>query len=34
VRPIDEAGWSGFRERIDEVTLMLGLRERMMEKTA
>jgi hypothetical protein len=34
VRPIDEAGWSGFRERIDEVTLMLGLRERAMEKPA
>jgi hypothetical protein len=26
VRPIDEAGWTAFRERIDEVTLMLGLR--------
>ena len=34
VRPIDEAGWSGFRERIDEVTLMLGLRERTTEKSA
>jgi hypothetical protein len=34
VRPIDEAGWSGFRERIDEVTLMLGLRERTTEKPA
>jgi len=34
VRPIDEAGWSGFRERIDEVTLMLGLRERATEKPA
>jgi len=34
VRPIDEAGWSGFRERIDEVTLMLGLRESATEKPA
>lgn len=34
VRPIDEAGWGRFRERIDEVTLMLGLRERTTEKPA
>jgi hypothetical protein len=34
VRPIDEAGWSGFRERIDAVTLMLGLRESATEKPA
>jgi hypothetical protein len=34
VRPIDEAGWTAFRERIDEVTLMLGLREPRTEEPA
>jgi len=34
VRPVDEAGWTAFRERIDEVTLMLGLRERAAEEPA
>jgi hypothetical protein len=34
VRSIDEAGWIAFRERIDEVTLMLGLRERGTEELA
>jgi hypothetical protein len=33
-RPIDEAGWTAFRERIDEVTLRLGLRERATEEPA
>ena len=28
LRAIDEAGWTAFRERIDEVTLLLNLRER------
>jgi hypothetical protein len=33
-RPIDEAGWSAFRDRIDELTLQLGLRERATEEPA
>ncbi len=33
-RPIDEAGWAAFRGRIDEITLMLGLRERATEEPA
>ena len=34
VRPIDEAGWTAFRERIDEITLRLGLRERLTKELA
>lgn len=33
-REIDEAGWSSFRDRIDELTLQLGLRERATEEPA
>jgi len=33
-RPVDEAGWSAFRDRIDELTLQLGLRERATEEPA
>ncbi len=33
-RTIDEAGWTAFRERIEEVTLQLGLRERATEEPA
>ena len=33
-RAIDEAGWRAFRERINEVTLMLNLRERATEEAA
>jgi hypothetical protein len=34
VRPIDEAGWTAFRDRIDEITLMLSLRERLTKELA
>jgi len=34
LRAIDETGWSAFRERIDEVTLMLNLRDRRAEEPA
>jgi hypothetical protein len=34
LRAIDEAGWSAFRERIDEVTLLLNLRDRAAEEPA
>jgi hypothetical protein len=34
LRTIDEDGWRGFRERIDEVTLMLNLRDRVAEEPA
>jgi hypothetical protein len=34
LRAIDETGWSAFRERIDEVTLMLNLRDRATEEPA
>jgi hypothetical protein len=33
-RPVDEAGWTAFRDRIDELTLQLGLRERATEEPA
>ena len=33
-RTIDETGWNVFRERMDELTLMLGLRERGAEEPA
>jgi hypothetical protein len=33
-RPIDEAGWGAFRDRIDQLTLMLGLREHGAEEPA
>jgi hypothetical protein len=34
LRTIDEDGWSAFRERIDEVTLLLNLRDRRAEEPA
>lgn len=34
LRAIDEAGWLAFRERIDEVTLLLNLRDRVVEEPA
>ncbi len=33
-RAIDEAGWTAFRNRLDEVTLQLGLNERAVEGPA
>jgi hypothetical protein len=34
LRTIDETGWSAFRRRIDEVTLLLNLRDRAVEEPA
>jgi hypothetical protein len=34
LRAIDETGWSAFRQRIDEVTLLLNLRDRAVEEPA
>jgi hypothetical protein len=34
LRVIDEPGWGAFRERIDEVTLMLNLRDHAAEEPA
>lgn len=34
LRAIDESGWTAFRERIDEVTLLLNLRDRRAEEPA
>jgi hypothetical protein len=33
-QPIDEAGWSAFRDRVGELTLQLGLHERGVEELA